>query len=98
MHGSRLLAGPFGLVIDKIRRGAPDKLNYHLILPSGPTCWELDSNHESISTAVSYHGDQAASGRSGMRFKPEIIRSGDYHPVDGLVDSLNPIMHQLDEL
>ena len=96
MHGSRLLAGPPGLVISQIRREAPDKPNYHLILPTGPTCWELDSNHESISTAVSYHGDQASSGRSGMRFKPEVIRSGDYHPPDGLIDSVNPILHQLD--
>ena len=96
MHGSRLFAGPPGLMISKIRRDAPDKPYYHLILPTGPTCWELDSNHESISTVVSYHGDQASSGRSGIRFKPEVIRSGDYHPFDGLIDSVNPILPQLD--
>ena len=94
MHWIQIVRG--NPVTNQTRRGAPDKPYYHLILPLGPTRWESDSNHALISVVVLYRGDQASSGRSGIRFKPEVIRSGDYHPSDGLIDSVNQILHQLD--
>ena len=103
MHGSRLFAGPpwardhscparsFGqtqLSPDSPFWDQPLGNLVRIMIVPCSVCQSLQ--------IVSYHGDLASSGRSGMRFKPEVIRSGDYLPSDGLIDSLNPILHQLD--